>query len=125
MESSLVAIQAVAAAVSALTALYLVRVTITRDSEARAERDRDLLHEQLRRLVEGLGAVREVLNSTQTLEHDFDVARARVAAALALRPVELPACEALLADDVPKPPYAMGQTEAAATTATVWTVEPE
>jgi hypothetical protein len=44
------------------------------------------------------------------LQHDFDTARAEVADAVALRPVALPACEALLADDMPKPPYTMGDT---------------
>jgi hypothetical protein len=112
VSGTLVVIQAVAAAVSAATAAYLVYVTLARDREARAERDRDLAHEQLRRLVDGLTAVRAVLRDREAQDHDFDIARAEIAAALALRPATLPACEALLADDVPRPPYAMGQTEA-------------
>lgn len=112
VSGSLVVLQAAAAAISALTAVYLVRVTVARDREARAERERDLVHEQLRRLVDGLRAVSDVLNDERALEKEFDIARAQVAAAIALRPVTLPACDALLADDVPKPPYAVGHTEA-------------
>lgn len=111
MSSTLTVVQAAAAAVSALTAAYLVRVTVTRDREARAERDRDRVHEQLRRLVDGLGAVRRVLRDRDAMNSDFDIARAQVAAAVALHPLPLPACDALLADDVPKPPWRVGEAE--------------
>jgi hypothetical protein len=47
-----------------------------------------------------------------SLDIDFDAERAALAAAIALRPVALPACKALLADDVPKPPYGMGDERA-------------
>lgn len=106
----LVVLQAVTAAVSALTAVYLVRVTLRRDREARAESERDLVHEQLRRLVDALRGMSEILKG-DAYENQFQIARAQVAAALALRPLRLPACEALLADDMPSPPYAMGQFE--------------
>jgi hypothetical protein len=112
VSTTLTVVQASAAAVSALTAAYLVRVTVTRDREARAERDRDRVHEQLRRLVDALGAVRRVLRDRDAImASDFDIARAQVAAAVALHPLPLPACDALLADDVPKPPWNVGEAE--------------
>jgi hypothetical protein len=107
----LVVVQAVAAAISALTAVYLVRVTLDRDRAARRERSREIVHEQIRRLVDGLRSVSEVLGNQQAMEREFDIARAQVAAALALNDVDLPACDRLLADDVPKPPYALGDSE--------------
>jgi hypothetical protein len=107
---ALTVLQAVAAAISALTAAYLVRMTVARDREMREERFRDLAHEQLRRLVEGLASVQQAMRDRQALEEDFDIARAEVAAAVALRPVVLPACDALLGDDMPKPPYGMGDS---------------
>jgi hypothetical protein len=101
-------VQALAAAVSAVTAGYLARLTIRRDREARAEHDRDLQREQIRRVTDAVNGLGSVIRSMDALDIDFDAERAALAAALALRPVALPACKALLADDVPKPPYAAG-----------------
>jgi hypothetical protein len=112
VSSSLVVVQAVAAAISALTAAFLVYVTVKRDRDARAERKRDLAHEQIRRLVDGLQYARSVMHDTRALEQDFGIARAQIAAAIALSPIELPACQSLLAEDMPKPPYNVGEIDA-------------
>lgn len=104
-------ISGLAAAVSAGAAVYVIRATVTQSREARGARERDLVREQLRRLVDGLDAIRDVLNADHADETDFDIARARLAAAVALKPIDLPACEAVLAHDMPKPPYAMGNLE--------------
>lgn len=111
MSGTLVVIQAVAAAVSALTAVYLVRVTLRRDRDAREERERDLVHEQLRRLVDALRGMARVMHDLKSSESDFQIARMHVATALAIRPVHLPACDSLLRNDMPIPPYAMGEVE--------------
>jgi hypothetical protein len=109
---TLTAIQATATAVSTATAVYLGWLTIRRDRDASAERDRDLQREQLRRVVSSLEALRRVIRDSSALADDFDVARADLAVALALRYVSLPSCGALLHEDVPRPPYNMGQTVA-------------
>ena len=106
----LVVVQAVAAAVSAATAAYLVWVTLRRDGDARRERERDLADEQIRRLVGGLRSLHGVLDTDDELE--FEVARSEIAVALGLRPTLIfQASEALLGDDMLKPPYALGQME--------------
>jgi hypothetical protein len=84
---------------------------VKRDHEMQAERDRDRRHEQLRRLVDGLGAFSNVLSNRDAMEKEFNIARAQIAAALALAPAALPACDALLADDLQAPPYAIGDPE--------------
>jgi hypothetical protein len=106
----LVVVQALAAAVSAATAAYLVYVTLGRDRDAREERERDHEHEQLRRLVDGLRSLHRAMRDGTEL--DFEVAQAEVAVATALRlTLEFQACLSLADDDMPRPPYALGQSE--------------
>lgn len=102
------AIQAVAAAVSALTALGLGWLTVSQARERRAERDRDLQHEQINRIVDAIGALRKRIAENSGNAQDFEVARAELGAAIALRPVDLPACRQLLSDTMPTPPYGLG-----------------
>jgi hypothetical protein len=108
VSDTLTVIQASAAAVSALTAAYLVYVTLRRDRQTRSERKRDLVNEQLRRISDGLAGMYGVALKEGAMPWDLEVMQARLAAALALAPVSLPSCEALVADDLPKPPYRMG-----------------
>jgi hypothetical protein len=108
--TDVVTVQAIAAAVSAVSAAGLAWLTVRRDRDARQERERDLEREQLRAILNGLGRVRAVIMDRDAFEPEFDLARAELATALALRPIDLYATERLLADDVPKPPYAVGQS---------------
>lgn len=100
-------LQIVFAALGSIAALVAVGLAVREAQAGRDERARALEHEQVRRLLEGLERLGAVLRDNR-VGHDFDLARAHVAAALALRPVVLPACEAVIADDMPGPPYAMG-----------------
>jgi hypothetical protein len=105
-------LQATAAAVSAMTAVYLARITVQRDREIRRERIRDEFHEQMQRLFEALQAMAETMALTMGGTREFEMARAQLAAAVALDPNDdLSAVEALLADDMPKPPYNIGEGE--------------
>jgi hypothetical protein len=106
-----VVIQAAAAAVSAGTALGLGWLTVHRDRETRAERERDRTHEQRRRIVDAVGALARVVFDRDSRESDFELARAEISAALALNPVDLPSCSALLDEGMPPPPYTFGQSE--------------
>jgi len=108
---TLVAIQAASTAVSALTAAGLVALTVEQSRDRRRTRDRDLAHDQLRRIVDALSAIRTTIRDGSALDVDLDVSIAQLAAALALRPVPLSACAMLARDDMPRPPYAMGDTE--------------
>ena len=106
----LVAVQAIAAAISAGTAAYLVYVTLRRDRDAREERERDHEDEQLRRLVDGLRSLHRAMREGNELE--FGVAQAEVAVATALRlPLEFQACLAVADNEMPRPPYHMNQSE--------------
>jgi hypothetical protein len=109
--ATLTTIQVCAAGASALTALGLARLTVRRDREVRAERNPDLRHEQLRRAVAAVRAISQAINDHDATVAEFEIAQTELATALALRPVELPALEAMLAADMPKPPYHMGEGE--------------
>jgi hypothetical protein len=103
VSDALVVIQALVTLASLGIAAFLARLTVKRDREVKAERERDRRHEQRRRLVDALDGFSRVLNNLQATDKEFNIARAQVAAALALAPAALPACEALLADDLQPP----------------------
>lgn len=94
-------------AAGAYLALRTYTLATTERREARDQRRREREEEQLRLLIQALDGVRRVISESMAGPNDFDVARAEVAAAVALNRTHLPACEALVADGVPKPPYAM------------------
>jgi hypothetical protein len=105
-----VAVQAIAAAVSAATALGLGWFTYLQGRDIRAARDRELEREQLQAIVRAVGRLQALFDDEDGLRGGYELARTELAAALALRPVELPACRALLGDEMPAPPYGFDHT---------------
>lgn len=106
---TLVVVQAVAAAMSAATALGLAMLTVYQHRQVRAEQNRDHEQEQLRRIIDALQAVRESFRDSTN--DGFDLARVRLSGALAMRAVSLPATERLLAPDMLEPPYTMADRQ--------------
>ena len=104
------AVQAIAAAVSAATALGLGWFTYLQGRDVRTARDRELEREQLQAIVRAIGRLQALFNDEDGMRGGFELARTELAAALALRPVDLPACRALLGDQMPDPPYGFDHT---------------
>jgi hypothetical protein len=104
------AVQAVAAAVSAATALGLGWFTYAQGRDVRAARDRELAREQLQLIVRAMGKLQALFPDDVGMTGGYELARTELATALALRPIDLPSCRALLSDDMPEPPYGFDHT---------------